>query len=339
MPVATTTVVAYIPAYVNHVGGDVLAALMFSQIAYWNGYCQPGKSRLKVMHQGRKWLAKSAPQWLEELGMTKRQSRRCVAVLVSHGLIETHLWKFNGSPTTHIVLTPKGREVILKCHQGHSHLTPKATPSALQGKSLTDTTAETFTESTTDIHPAGEPAWGTHTENQNLKNSKEEKIGKVGEEKNNVAALITAWNAHMLESNPHFQKQLTKQEIGQLQQFRNKVGIQAPDALAFALKNWGTFAWKVQFAKGKSFVPSACDVGFLLKHHDVLMTMIAKDQEEQKQIAEKEFNVNEMPAWHKKFDYEQWVTYLATHKQIYPATVKEMSEWVAKTYHAHHPHH
>lgn len=317
-------------AYVELLDGDILAALMFSQIAYWNGYCVPGKSRLKVFKCGQPWLAKSAPQWREEIGLTEKQARRCVTVLKAYGLIETKQWKFNGSPTTHILLTPNGREAIFTCHHGHSHLSSKASSSALQGKSLTDTTAETVAESTADTHPAGDPAGETHTENQTLKTSEEEKKGKLGEVKNNVAALITIWNSYLPTFSVEYQQQLTNKEIGQLKMFRDGVGIDAPEALKYAMDNWAEFAWKAKVDKGLVKFPAYPQAGFLLNHYDTLMTLFLKSKEKTLGVAK--------PPWGKKFDYEQWSTYLATHNHKYPATEKEMSEWVAKTYHPHPPH-
>ena len=94
--------------YVKFLKGDIACATMLSQIVYWNLPNKKGESKLRVVRKLNGvtfgWLAKSHQEWSEELGLSPKQARRCLDLLVSLGLIERHTFRFNGSPTSHIRL-------------------------------------------------------------------------------------------------------------------------------------------------------------------------------------------------------------------------------------------
>lgn len=108
--------------YVTLLDDDVMAALMLSQIVYW---CLPSQKTGGPKLQVRKWhpavnhevfwLAKSHQHWKEECGFSRKQTLRCLKVLKEFGLIETHVYRFNGSPVVHVrLLMMEGRPVIQK---------------------------------------------------------------------------------------------------------------------------------------------------------------------------------------------------------------------------------
>ena len=94
--------------YVDLLNGDVMAALMLSHIVDCYLPREAGQSKLRPRGDQRggqmKWLPKSYIEWTAELGLTKRQSERCVKLLRQKGLIQTKLFNHKGSPTTHVRL-------------------------------------------------------------------------------------------------------------------------------------------------------------------------------------------------------------------------------------------
>jgi hypothetical protein len=106
-------VIAVRPIYVKMLDGDIQTAYLFSQIIYWHLPDKKGKPRLRVIkfhpetNERGYWLAKSAQQWHEELGITPSRTRRSLAKLCKRDLIFTHNWRWNGHNTTHIQLNTK----------------------------------------------------------------------------------------------------------------------------------------------------------------------------------------------------------------------------------------
>jgi DNA-binding MarR family transcriptional regulator len=278
-------------AYVDLVDGDIPAALMFSQIAYWYGWGEKGKSKLRVFHDGTYWLAKSAPDWNAELGLTEKQAYRCIGVLKAKGLIQTKVMKFNSSPTVHIRLTPAGEEA-LKCHSESNHLASKEDAFALGGKSLTESTANNTAQNTTDS--ADKPAETMKTQEQLGKDSKEENKQKKEnkkKEKKYENELGKLWRQQMSIKYPGYQKVLTKKEYGQLKQFKDKAGSKAEDAVNFAIQDWLGFAFQAKRDKGASSLPEKPVVGFLLKYYDVLFQLMEKTALKKLQAAAYELSI------------------------------------------------
>ena len=137
----------YMRRCVDHTDGDILAALMLSQIAYWYSPSKTGPTKLRVIKKGHYWLAKSAKHWHEELGLSQKQSYRAQAALRELGLIETLTMKFDGSPMVHIRLTDDGfSKLNIPKHKFQLPSQPK--PFSPVAKSLTVITSESTTEPT-----------------------------------------------------------------------------------------------------------------------------------------------------------------------------------------------
>lgn len=81
---------------------DVLAGLLLSQIVFWFCPDEQGRNKLRVKKRGIYWLAKSRKEWFDEVRLKPRQVDRALQILVKKKLVITHIFKFNGSPTTHI---------------------------------------------------------------------------------------------------------------------------------------------------------------------------------------------------------------------------------------------
>jgi hypothetical protein len=105
----TPRTVAFRREYVDLLDGDVLSALMLSQIVYWYLPGVTGKPKLRVSKNDRGdtvwWLAKSHVDWQEELGLSRRQAQRCIQTLLAKGIIQAERFRFAGSPTVHVRLS------------------------------------------------------------------------------------------------------------------------------------------------------------------------------------------------------------------------------------------
>lgn len=84
--------------------GDLTAGIVLGQIVYWWLPARNGDSKLRIFREGRYWLAKKLSDWYEELRVTMKQARRALQILKEKKYIETKVWKFAGTPTTHIWL-------------------------------------------------------------------------------------------------------------------------------------------------------------------------------------------------------------------------------------------
>lgn len=91
--------------YVRFLDGDILSALLLSQLVYWCLPTDHGKPKLRVFRDGVWWVAKSHRDWDTELGLSRMQTRRCLDVLRQKGLIQIAAFCFNGAPTAHVRLS------------------------------------------------------------------------------------------------------------------------------------------------------------------------------------------------------------------------------------------
>lgn len=88
-------------AYID-ITNDLIAGIVLSQIMYWFTPSKDGSSKIRVRKQDGYWLAKSREEWYEEIRISPKQFDRALKILKDCGLIETKLYRFNGSPTMHL---------------------------------------------------------------------------------------------------------------------------------------------------------------------------------------------------------------------------------------------
>lgn len=86
------------------VAGDIVSGVLLSQIIFWNLPNQEGKTKLRVNHEGKLWLAKGREDWWQECRLSSKQFDRSIKILEDKDIVITALKKFNGSPTKHIYL-------------------------------------------------------------------------------------------------------------------------------------------------------------------------------------------------------------------------------------------
>lgn len=92
------------------IAGSLMAGILLGQIIYWHLPGENGKSRLRVIKEGKRWLAKQRDDWWEEIRMTEREYDTAVKKLEKRDLIEKKYFMFNGKRTTHLRLKTKKLE-------------------------------------------------------------------------------------------------------------------------------------------------------------------------------------------------------------------------------------
>lgn len=172
--------------YVN-AAGDLVAGILFSQILYWFLPKGDGRQRVTINRDGRLWLAKKREDWWDECCISPKQYDRAIVILKSQGLVDTEVFKFAGSPTSHVTINwqkvyeiwshsgvdrefPNSPKVNLDIPQRSISKFPKGQ------FPYTETTAEITTEITTEnitpIPPEG--ATTATTENHSQQDSPED---------------------------------------------------------------------------------------------------------------------------------------------------------------------
>lgn len=126
-----------IPRMFVHFTGDLNTAALLNQIIFYS-------DKSKCNKQG--YFYKSYKEWEQELGLSEYQVRRSTKQLKEIGIVDTRLFKANGSPTVHYKLNYEElSESILKFlkipNQSNSRIQPKETK-----ESLTEITTENTTK-------------------------------------------------------------------------------------------------------------------------------------------------------------------------------------------------
>ena len=86
---------------------DLVAGLLLHQIVFWFLPSKENKSKLRVVKNGEKWLAKSRTDWWDEIRISPKQYDRAMSILRDAYIVDTQLFKFSGNPTVHIKLNRK----------------------------------------------------------------------------------------------------------------------------------------------------------------------------------------------------------------------------------------
>lgn len=134
--------------------GDIVAGLMLSEIVYWHLPSRSGHTKLRVEHDGKLWIAVRRYEWWDRARISPKQADRCLETLRDLGIIETAIYKYDGSPTIHIRLLEDGF-----MHSFESNLEAPENPFlpesedrssqkgnndlSKKGRTLTETTTET----------------------------------------------------------------------------------------------------------------------------------------------------------------------------------------------------
>lgn len=151
--------------YIDICDGNLSDAVIFSQIMYWHGRDKAGRSRLQIQRNGHLWLAKRYEDWYEECRINERTARDAVRRLERLGLIERHIWHFNGKPTVHLRVVQEVFEDRIRAAMGLEHVesslirqNPSDGNDRIRQMEVTESVeyyTETTTETTAPMAPAG----------------------------------------------------------------------------------------------------------------------------------------------------------------------------------------
>lgn len=86
------------------VAGDVVTGVLLSQIVFYYLPDNEGKTKLRVIHDNKLWIAKTREDWWEECRISPKQFDRSIKILEDKKIVTTKIMKFNGNPTKHIYL-------------------------------------------------------------------------------------------------------------------------------------------------------------------------------------------------------------------------------------------
>ena len=88
--------------YVDIANSDVISGLVLSELIYWYLPNNQGSSKLRVSHDGSYWVAVTREEWWQRCRLTPRQADRALNILVDCCLLEKRVFRYNGSPVTHV---------------------------------------------------------------------------------------------------------------------------------------------------------------------------------------------------------------------------------------------
>lgn len=250
------------PALID-MAGDFQAGILLSQIVYWFRPTVEGKTRLRVRIDDQLWLAKSYEEWYAETRMSEKQVRRALRLLQSKGLIEIRKAIFNRAWTLHVRLAV----AVL--------VVPKGRNSLPEGKGLATQAAVLYTENTQETEQTLKEA---HSAGDAMKAAD---VLKSLQKRKDIGPLSVLWKESVSRKTQQFVKELTFKERGQLNQLGKKVGESGGDVrrvITYAVDEWSRLCYEATAARGLYKTPDIPDIGFLLKHYDIVMQMLAKEQ-------------------------------------------------------------
>ena len=82
--------------------GDLIEGTLLSRIIYWFTPDKNGRSKIRVVKDGKLWIAKQRKDWWEEIRITERQYDKAIKGLEQKGFVVLAKYKFNSMPTVHI---------------------------------------------------------------------------------------------------------------------------------------------------------------------------------------------------------------------------------------------
>lgn len=278
------------PALIS-ITGDHASAVVLSQIFYWH------KGRLRVVFHGKYWLAKSRADMCQETGITLKQYKRILPLLVKQGWIVTERHLFKNKVTPFIRLTDAGWD-LMQAHLGIIPKEPKSNKTLdPQGTNpCTESTAENITDQAGEANGTEiEISKSTGIEEEGI--SKDSSTSKTSKSKESNKALATDelemkaedilkahtspvkgsleayWKKRVALVTEKTQYPLTAKERGQLAQLSKFVGQDVRLLIDYAITHWWKFAAEAGGGAGTSF-PGAPHIGFLLKHYPVAMNLL-----------------------------------------------------------------
>lgn len=291
---------------VDFFNSDMVVATLFCQLFYWHTKSKSGVSMLRVQKEGCWWVAKSANEWKDEVGLTRMQTRRAIKVLVDKGVIEHKVWKFDGVPTGHFrFLVLEGKRVILSSTsqilgEGNSpkqpiHLFPVTNPLVPHNQSITETTTEEYKqENKAQALPTQDEPLSLSIEK--VEKEKKVEVDKIGKEMKDLQSILkmkaeqaaekfgveVAWNKSMASTYGGFHPSMTMKEKAQLKRVKTlavEAGADPLKVVRWVVENWGLVAGEIRVRVGLDKAPSMPLVGWLSQYASHAVHIYKESQE------------------------------------------------------------
>lgn len=80
--------------------GDLVTALLLSQLLWWHQPSTDGRQRVQYARDGKVWLVRADDDWWRDCRLRTKQVRRARSVLLDRGLVEHRRFKKDGAPTS-----------------------------------------------------------------------------------------------------------------------------------------------------------------------------------------------------------------------------------------------
>jgi len=276
----------------RQIGGDLAVGTLLAQVHYWSLPAANGKTQLRVKRDGQLWIAKTRKEWCCETGLSLEQYKRAITVLKAKGLVETRIMKFNGQPMTHLRLRAEAFDASLAfvrdaiqveantlskwCQSHHpSGVSPTTPYTELQTKLQTETTfcespGAVYDHATGNSPGTGKGEQGKMNLSEILKKTEAKKYGD-----SSTTNLVSHWQRRKAAITGSFQAAMTGKTLGQLKQFRLKIGDAADPAkvIDYAFDNWWEFSKKAEAQCDLKGIPTQPQIGFMLQHVTLLVNM------------------------------------------------------------------
>jgi len=133
--------------YIDICGGNLIDAVIFSQIMYWHEPKPNGQPRLTIKRDGHLWLAKRYEDWWDDCRVPVRAARDSLARLIAVGLIIKKRWHFDGRPTLHLRVNPTRFKALMVAVEN-------GTIDTLRARLLSDASRHIVTDATRQIDAA-----------------------------------------------------------------------------------------------------------------------------------------------------------------------------------------
>lgn len=270
--------------------GDIVSALMLSQIVFWFLPNKTGAPKTRIVHDGYTWIARGNDDWWDECRVKRNQAVRVLNDLKELGLIETRLYKFGGTPMVHIRICEDRFEELWNTHvqqnyseNGDSIYLESVNPlSDPEHPDLLNTSNSYRTETYTENYTEREERARERQKSGGIKGTPEQKNSLITQPipENNVVDNASSKFYMSLARRrkvTHSDNRNLKQWSEQFEQFCKKENIPLPEFLE-VLDWWSDHA-------GDDFVPTkgiASATGFISRYGDVLEAMRRSERDNKK---------------------------------------------------------
>lgn len=275
--------------------GDLAGASLLSQIVYWNRAPRHmvGGTKLRVVKNGKFWIAKHREDWMEECQITLHDYKQNMGKLVKYKLVELERYMFAGKVTPHVYLdlgmlykafscvTNPPKTLCSECDEGCKFLSiggnstnPLAEFPPIHWLNSDQTIQKITTENTTKNTTAGKPAEEPMKLEEVLKGievKKKAAISSVG------FPLMILWKKRLssIYAMP-WVKDFTGKESGQFKYVKTALGERAEEVFEYVLSNWSAYCWRVGVDKGLAKTPAKPHIGFFAAHYEIALQLIAE---------------------------------------------------------------